>query len=84
VAQDTMLHEFAPSGSRGVVFSTKDLVVAAVFACGAFVLGGGVYLLNRMGVREPYRLALVLVGGTISLAAIAGQVAVQRRRATTG
>jgi len=84
VAQDTMLHEFAPAGSRGVVFSTRDLVVAAVFACGAFVMGGGVYLLNRMGVREPYRLALVLVGGTISLAAIAGQVAVQRRRATTG
>ncbi len=82
VAQDTMLHEFSPAGSRGVVFSTKDLVVAAVFACAAFVVGGGVYLLNRVGVREPYRLALVLVGGTISLAAVAGQFAGQRRRAT--
>jgi MFS family permease len=84
VAQDTMLHEFAPAGSRGVVFSTKDLVVAAVFACAAFVVGGGVYLLDRVGVREPYRLALVLVGGTISLAAVAGQIAVQRRKATAG
>jgi MFS family permease len=84
VAQDTMLHEFAPSEARGVVFSTKDLVVAAVFACAAFVVGGGVYLLDRIGVREPYRLALVIVGGTISLAAVAGQIAVQRRRATAG
>jgi hypothetical protein len=84
VAQDTMLHEFAPSDARGVVFSTKDLVVAAVFACAAFVVGGGVYLLDRLGVREPYRLALVIVGSMISLAAVAGQVAVQRRRHTAG
>ncbi len=82
VAQDTMLHEFAPRDARGVVFSTKDLVVAAVFACSAFVVGGGVYLLDRLGVREPYRLALVIVGGMISLAAVAGQIAVQRRRTT--
>lgn len=84
VAQDTMLHEFAPADSRGVVFSTKDLIVAAVFACAAFVVGGGVYLLDRIGVQEPYRLALVIVGGMISLAAVAGQVAVQRRRHTAG
>jgi MFS family permease len=80
VAQDTMLHEFAPSDARGVIFSTKDLVVAAVFACSAFVVGGGVYLLDRVGVREPYRLALVIVGGIISLAAVAGQIAGQPRR----
>lgn len=80
VAQDTMLHEFAPSDARGVIFSTKDLVVAAVFACSAFVVGGGVYLLDRVGVREPYRLALVIVGGIISLAAVAGQIAAHPRR----
>jgi MFS family permease len=80
VAQDTMLHEFAPADARGVIFSTKDLVVAAVFAASGFVVGGAVYLLDRIGVREPHRLTLVFAGGLISLAAVAGHTAVLRRR----
>lgn len=79
VAQDTMLHEHAPSGSRAVVFSTKDLIVAAVFAGSAFLVGGGIYLLDFLGVVQPYRLALMLVGGAISLAALAVEVLGIRR-----
>lgn len=84
VAQDTMVHEFAPDDARGLLFSTKDLVVAAVFACAAFVVGGSVYLLDLVGVQEPYRLALVIVGGLITVAAVVGQVAVQRRGLQSG
>ena len=79
VAQDTMLHEHAPPASRAVVFSTKDLIVALVFAASAFLVGGGIYLLDLAGVAEPYRLALMLVGGAISLAALAVEVMVIRR-----
>ncbi|MGQ0649109.1 MAG: MFS transporter [Gemmatimonadaceae bacterium] len=79
VAQDTLLHEHAPPGSRAVVFSTRDLVVAGVFAGSAFLVGGGIYLLDFLGVQEPYRLALVIVGGAISLAALAVEVLVVRR-----
>lgn len=71
VAQDTLLHEHAPPESRAVVFSTKDLLVAAVFAASAFLVGGGIYLLGAFGVREPFRWALGLVGVFISLTALA-------------
>lgn len=71
VAQDTLLHEHAPSDSRAVVFSTKDLMVAAVFAGSAFLIGGGIYLLGTLGVREPFRWALGLVGVFISLTSLA-------------
>lgn len=71
VAQDTLLHEHAPADSRAVVFSTKDLLVAAVFAASAFLVGGGIYLLGALGVREPFRWALGLVGIVISLTALA-------------
>jgi MFS family permease len=70
VAQDTLLHEHAPADSRAVVFSTKDLLVAAVFAGSAFLVGGGIYLLGTLGVREPFRWALGLVGVFISLTAL--------------
>jgi hypothetical protein len=62
-----------------VVFSTKDLIVAAVFAGSAFLVGGGIYLLDFLGVVQPYRLALMLVGGAISLAALAVEVLGIRR-----
>jgi MFS family permease len=80
VAQDTLLHEHAPAASRAVIFSTRDLLVAGVFAGAAFLVGGAIYLLSAIGVGEPYRLALGLVGGVISLAAMALEVVVLRRR----
>lgn len=67
VAQDTLLHEHAPASSRGVVFSTKDLLVAAMFAGTAFLVGGGIYVMSRLGVQEPYRVALWVVGAFLAL-----------------
>jgi MFS family permease len=69
IAQDTLLHEFAPDDARAVLFSTKDLLVAGVFAVTAFLVGGGVYALGLLGVAEPYRWSLGVVGGVL-LAAV--------------
>lgn len=70
IAQDTLLHEDAPADARAVLFSTKDLLVAAVFAVTAFLVGGGIWALGTLGVQEPYRWSLGLVGGVL-LAAVA-------------
>lgn len=80
VAQDTLLHEHAPAASRAVIFSSKDLLVASVFAAAAFVVGGGIYLLDAIGVGEPYRLVLGIVGGIIAVAALGLEVAVLRQK----
>ena len=79
VAQDTLLHEYAPATSRALIFSTKDLIVGAVFMSSALSVGGGIYLLGRLGIAEPYRLALILLGLLICAAGVAGEVAVLRR-----
>lgn len=65
IAQDTLLHEHAPADARAVLFSTKDLLLAGVFAVSAFLVGGAVYLLGRVGVGEPYRWSLAVVGGVL-------------------
>jgi MFS family permease len=80
VAQDTLLHEHAPPESRAVVFSTKDLLVAGVFAGSAFLVGGGIYLLGAFGVAEPFRWVLGLVGVVIALTALAVEGASLRGR----
>jgi MFS family permease len=74
VAQDTLLHEHAPAESRALLFSTRDLILAAVFVLAAFAVGGGIFLFGKAGVREPYRLALVVSGAVIALAAAMGGV----------
>ena len=79
VSQDTLLHEHAPANARALIFSTKDLIVGAVFMLAALLVGGGIFLLGRLGVDEPYRLALIGVGVLISAAAVAGEIAVLRR-----
>lgn len=71
VAQDTLLHEHAPASSRALLFSTRDLVLAGVFVLSAFAVGGGIFLFGRVGVEEPYRLALVVFGAVIVLASVA-------------
>ena len=65
IAQDTLLHEHAPADARAVLFSTKDLLLAGVFAISAFLVGGAVYLLGRAGIDEPYRWSLAVVGGVL-------------------
>ncbi|MEO7966517.1 MAG: MFS transporter, partial [Gemmatimonadaceae bacterium] len=62
VSQDTLLHEYAPERSRALIFSTKDLIVGAVFMLSALAVGGGILLFGKLGVEQPYRLALIVVG----------------------
>ena len=79
VSQDTLLHEYAPEESRALIFSTKDLIVGAVFMLAALAVGGGILLFGKLGVEEPYRLALIVIGALISGAGAVGEFVVLRR-----
>ncbi|MBK6485308.1 MAG: MFS transporter [Gemmatimonadetes bacterium] len=85
VSQDTMLHEGAPPDSRALIFSTKDLILGGVFMLSALTVGGTIYLLGRLGVDEPYRLVLAVVGLVILVTGVAGQLTLiaERRRVPT-
>lgn len=80
VSQDTLLHETAPSQARGLIFSTKDLVLGAAFMSSALIVGAGVPILGGLGAPEPFRLALFILGSLILTAAAVGEVAVLRRK----
>ena len=62
VAQDTLLHEHAPAGQRAVLFASRDLLLGGVFMTSALAVGGAVQVLGRLGVDQPYRMALAVVG----------------------
>src|SRR4029079_2957887 len=79
VSQDTVLHESAPSASRGLIFSTRDLVLGGVFMGWSLVVGSGVQALGGLGAATAYRLALFALGVLICAAAVAGETAVLRR-----
>jgi MFS family permease len=81
VCQDTLLHECAPHGARALIFSTKDLITAGVFALSALCVGGAIFALGWLGFAEPYRMALAGVGVVILMSGIVGQLAF--RAATT-
>ncbi len=81
VCQDTLLHECAPHGARALIFSTKDLITAGVFALSALCVGGAIFALGWLGFAEPYRMALAGVGVVILFSGIVGQLAF--RPATT-
>ena len=75
VCQDTLLHECAPHGARALIFSTKDLITAGVFALSALCVGGAIFALGWLGFAEPYRMALAGVGVVILISGIVGQLA---------
>lgn len=75
VSQDTLLHEGAPPHARALVFSTKDLILAAAFMLCALLVGGSVQLMGWLGVEEPYRWALLAVGVVILALGVAGHLA---------
>jgi MFS family permease len=79
VSQDTVLHESAPAASRGLIFSTRDLVLGAVFMGWSLIVGSGVQALGNLGAAESYRLALFALGLLICAASVAGETAVLRR-----
>lgn len=83
VSQDTLLHEEAPPAARALIFSTKDLILGAAFMLSALAVGGAIWLLGRLGIDQPYRVALAGVGLLILTAGVAGQLSrlADRRRA---
>ena len=80
VSQDTLLHEGAPTASRALVFSTRDLVLGAAFMLSALLVGGAIAVVGAIGVGQPYRLALGSLGVLISAAGLTGEFGVLRGR----
>jgi MFS family permease len=81
VSQDTLVHEAAPPEARGMIFSTRDLVLGAVFVLTAWTVGGAVALAARAGWEAPYRVMLGVCGILFALAgAIAAGAHVRGRR----
>lgn len=69
VSMDTLLHEWAPRGSRALVFSTRDTVLGAAFI--GFNASAGVTVALLQAVAEtPYAVALFLFGLVVILGTI--------------
>jgi hypothetical protein len=79
VSQDTLLHEAAPVGKRAMIFTTRDLVLGAAFALFALIIGGAVRVVVAVGIDEPYRMAMLVLGGLVVVAGLAGAVLARRR-----
>lgn len=78
VSQDTLLHEASPKGARGLIFSTRDLMLGIAFMTSALVVGWGTRLLGMLGHPEPFRLALFGLGVLIIVAAAGGELSILR------
>jgi MFS family permease len=78
VSQDTLLHEAAPQGARGLIFSTRDLLLGLAFMAAALAVGWLTRLLGILGHPQPFRLALFGVGVLIIGAAAGGEISVLR------
>jgi len=61
VSMDTLLHEWAPRNSRGLVFSTRDTVLGAAFIGFNTLVGTGIALLQAVA-RTPYAVAMFVSG----------------------
>ena len=82
VSQDTLLHEWAPANRRAFIFSTRDLMLGAAFMASALLVGGGTTVLGWLGVEQPFRLALFLLGGLITAISLVAEVFVLRQSST--
>ena len=82
VSMDTMLHEWAPRDSRGLVFSTRDTVLGASFIGFSTLAGASVALLQAVA-RTPYAVALFIFGLVVivgTLGAGSTQFGLRRKR----
>ncbi len=61
VSMDTLLHEWSPKTSRGLVFSTRDTVLGASFIGFSTLAGTSVALLQAVA-RTPYAVGLFVFG----------------------
>jgi len=75
VSMDTLLHELAPTDSRALVFSTRDLVLGAAFIAFSQVVGFGVAFLEIVS-DSPYALMLFLAGLLVTIGSL-GSAATQ-------
>ncbi|HWP72543.1 MAG TPA: MFS transporter [Gemmatimonadaceae bacterium] len=80
VSMDTLLHEWAPRTSRGLVFSTRDTVLGAAFIGFNTMVGTGIALLQAVA-RTPYAVAMFVSGLLVitgTLLAASTQVGLRR------
>jgi MFS family permease len=80
VSMDTLLHEWAPRNSRGLVFSTRDTVLGAAFIGFNTMVGTGIALLQAVA-RTPYAVAMFVSGLLVitgTLLAASTQVGLRR------
>jgi MFS family permease len=80
VSMDTLLHEWAPRTSRGLVFSTRDTVLGAAFIGFNTLVGTGIALLQAVA-RTPYAVAMFVSGVLViagTLLAATTQVGLRR------
>jgi MFS family permease len=61
VSMDTLLHEWAPRSSRGLVFSTRDTVLGGTFVAVNVLAGVGVAALQAVA-ETPYAVGLFVFG----------------------
>jgi MFS family permease len=77
VSMDTLLHEWAPTRSRALIFSTRDLVLGAVFITVSQTIGFALAILETW-TDEPSAVAMRICGSIVFLAA-ASAALTQRR-----
>jgi MFS family permease len=77
VSMDTLLHEWAPARSRALVFSTRDLVLGAVFITFSQTVGFGIAILQTW-TDTPYTVSMLVCG--ILVSAFAVSAAMTQRR----
>lgn len=70
VSMDTLLHEWAPQGARGLIFSTRDLVLGAAFMAFNTVVGFTIAGLSTF-VKTPYAVGLFVFGAFVLVASLA-------------
>ena len=61
VSMDTLLHEWSPRGSRGLVFSTRDLVLGVAFMGFNTLVGFTIAALESVA-RTPYAVTMFIFG----------------------
>jgi MFS family permease len=82
VSMDTLLHEWSPRGSRGLVFSTRDLVLGAAFMSFNTVVGFTIAFLQSLA-ETPYAVAMFLFGLFVIVSTVAAswtQIRLDRAR----
>jgi MFS family permease len=78
IAQDTLLHESLPEEIRGRVFSLRDVILNVAFGLSAAATGVTVTALSRLGVEDPFRVTLLVVGPLVLLVALMNESPLRR------